>query len=208
MRPILTAIGEVGIHAEGRTYHLRPSLFAMSQLGTPEEIVETYALVMGGGRGTAKRRMRDQFGAALAVVHACAEDDLDGLVGGINERGAYTGGRVPLDTVVALAQALMRHGVQGDQSPEDRDAYPEEQGEYRSAFDPREQAAAAMAHLGATEAEAWAMTMTSLVGALRSKYPPRRVDEKGRPIEAKPTLKQYDQAAAWLAEVNKRRAKK
>lgn len=219
MRPILTAIGEVGIHAGGRTYMLRPSLFAMSRLGSPEEIVETYTHIMGGAKlppplnaeqvaAWPGRLARVQFSAALAVLHACAEDDLSEarLVGGINERGDYTGGAVPPRDIVVLAQSLMRHGVNGDQEPGGDDEYPEERGEYSARFDPREHAAAAMAHLGATEAEAWAMTMTSLVGGLKSKYPVRRVDSKGKPVPPKPSLKQYDQAAEWLAEINRKRA--
>ncbi len=43
---ILTEIGEIGVHHNGETYVLRPSLYAMSKIGSPKEILRTYAFIM------------------------------------------------------------------------------------------------------------------------------------------------------------------
>lgn len=214
---VLTEIGEVGITWEGRTYRLRPSFASMAQIGTPAEIVEAFVLLNGAPAATgkpwvdaarAKRWRRDQFRMALTVLYACAapDDDLGPLIGGVSERMGYQPGRLPLDAIVALARSLLRHGVTGD-VPDD--APKQGKGEYSSTFKARDYVASAMAHLGASEAEAWAMTMTSFIAAMTAKYPP--TDAKGRPMtqSAPMTQQRADEAMAWLERVNAaRRSKK
>ena len=162
---ILTEIGEVCIHA-GRDVLLRPSLAAIASLGDPREIVDVFARVMAGDHMD-----------SLGVVFACAEEDVSDLFGCYEFRGdaiRYTPGLAPAAHVVPLAQCLMRHGVVGVAKPLPRRADAEDQ--YLTEFDAKEHAALAMAHLGLTEREAWNMTMTGLVAALRAKFPPSTKD--------------------------------
>lgn len=207
---VLTEIGEVGITLEGRTYRLRPSFFAMTQIGTPAEIVEAFVMLNGAPALSGlpwvdtprlKRWRRDQFRTALTVCYACAapDDDLGPLLGGISERMGYQPGRVPLDSIVALARSLLRHGVTGD-IPDD--APKRGKGEYSAEFKAREYVASAMAHLGASESDAWAMTMTSFIAAMTAKFPP--TDAKGKPLtqSAPMTEQRAAETMAWLDRVN------
>ena len=65
-------------------------------------------------------------------------------------------------------------------------------------FDARGIAATAMAHLGLSEKEAWQLTMTSYIGAMRAKYPPTEKDAKADP---RSDAEVYDSAKAFLARV-------
>ena len=68
---ILTEIGEIGVMVGDNSYKLRPSLYAMSTLGSPDEIVEVYSRVM----------LDESLEDALAVIYACSNDDLSGVFG-------------------------------------------------------------------------------------------------------------------------------
>ena len=57
-----------------------------------------------------------------------------------------------------------------------------------------------MAHLGIGERDAWAMTMTSLVAALRAKFP--------QPKSASPTVEEHDATMAWFERVQAMRGEK
>ncbi|WP_298016676.1 DUF6246 family protein [uncultured Castellaniella sp.] len=191
---ILTEIGEISIHA-GRDVLLRPSLAAIASLGEPAEIVETFARVMAG-----------DFMDSLAVVFACADEDVSDLFGFYEARDdaiCYIPGTAPAAHVIPLAQSLMRHGVVGVAKPLPRRADIEQ--EYMTEFDAREHAALAMAHLGLTEREAWHMTMTGLVAALRAKFPPSSKDTPGARA---PTKDEHEATMEWFERVEAaRRAK-
>lgn len=202
---ILTSIGEIGVEAGGRQVKFRPSLAAMTRIGTPAEIVETFVAVCGTPPLTGneyldtnmfKRWRREQFNAALSVLLSCTEEPIDWLVGYVNERLNYVRGLLPLEDIVGLAMGLLKHGVMGDLPARD---VPQGEDGYVSEFKARDFALAAMAHLGATEADAWNMTMTSYIGAMRSKFPPA-VDAKSPPSE-----KEHDHVMSWLDKVNKAR---
>ena len=171
----LTAIGEVGVETGGRSYLLRPSLFSISQIGTPTDIIEATAVLLSPEPENPYllskfRKMRFEW--ALTVVYACAGDqDLGDVVGGMVPTGrgriAYSPGKMPLHDIVAIAQGLIRHGVLGDVEAE-----PGRKGEPMKEFKAAEYVAAAIAHLGLSESDAWRMTMTSFVQVMRSKFPP------------------------------------
>lgn len=200
----LTAIGEVGIEAGGRSYLLRPSLFSMSQIGSPADIVETTAIVLAPEPDEPfilKRFRKERFERALTVLYACAGDqDLGDLIGGMVPTGrgriAYSPGLLPMHDIVAIAKGLLRHGVQGDTEPE-----PGRVGEALSEFKCAEYVSAAIAHLGMSESDAWNMTMTSFVQVMKSKYPPKP--------GAKPmTALDVDAKMSWLEKINAARAGK
>lgn len=182
---ILTDIGEIGITVDGQRYILRPSLFCMTQLGDPEEIVRVYASVMHDQPHPA------QFFDALAVIYACADDDLSHLYGAINEAGGFTKGLAPETDVIPLARCLLKHGVIGDYEPLPQPDH--EPKDYVPEFNARDHVALAMAHLGMSSKEAWSITMTELVGALRAKFPQAE-------IEAKKNAERYPDQAS-LAEL-------
>lgn len=184
---ILADIGEIGIHTGAVCHKLRPSLYAVSQLGTPEEIVQIFARVMGENPTLAD---------ALHVINCCAEDDVTHIFGALvpaqapGKKGLrFKVGRAPVEHAVHIARSLLRHGVTGAlPAVEDDDGEEREPG-YVQRFDARAHVALAMAHLGASSAAAWQMTMTELVGAMRAKFPP--IKDPNKP--AKPmTPTEYD----------------
>lgn len=189
---ILTEIGEISIHA-GRDVLLRPSLAAIASLGEPREIVETFARVMAGDHMD-----------SLGVLFACADEDVSDIFGAYEVRDdviRYVPGTAPAAHIVPLAQCLMRHGVVGVAKPLPRRADAEDQ--YLTEFDAKEHAALAMAHLGLTEREAWNMTMTGLVAALRAKFPPSAKDSPGARA---PTREEHEATEAWYERVLEARA--
>lgn len=203
---IHTEIGEIGVEHAGRAYRLRPSFAAMVRIGSPAEIVATFGAVLGApprlhgnpvlDDPRLRRWGRERFLAALTVLYACSEDDLGPLVGGISERMAYQPGAMPMDDVVTLAQALLKHGIAGDVPVDPRAA----KGSFSPEFKARDYVALAMAHLGASEADAWAMTMTGFLLAMRAKYPP-----PDQPGSSAPSDQAQDATMAWLKAVNAKR---
>lgn len=206
---ILTQTGEIGIHKGGAVYKLRPSLYAISKLGTPTEIVEIFASVHA--EHFTNRGRTEQFADALAVLHACCENDDDGeaIAGTYTPRqqafgkpwapGVYRAGMIAAGRVVPFARSLLLHGVIGD--IERGDPGPESEDSYLSEFDARDYVAMAMAHLGASETDAWRMTMTGLALALRSKYPATNKSNapNGRRV---PTSKEHDDMMAFLDKID------
>lgn len=207
---ILADIGEIGIHDGGAVYKLRPSFYAVSKLGTPSEIVQIFANIHS--EHFTKRGKTEQFAQALGVLAACSEDGLDifgsyapaapGKLGSAWRPGRYTPGKGNPRHVLTLARSLLAHGVVGDvpELPRRADAEPE----YHSEFNARDHVATAMAHLGLTEHEAWNMTMTGLVLALRSKYPTSDKDAPGRKA---PTKAEYEATMAWADKIDAMRNK-
>ncbi len=180
---ILTDIGEVGVHAGERTHVLRPSLYAMSRLGEPAEIVALFVSVMGEAPAMAD---------ALAVLYACSEDDLSPMFGAMEiqcDRVVYVPGLADPAQIIPIARCLLRHGVTGALAPLPRAAGDEP--EYVQEFDARAHVALAMAHLGIRERDAWQMTMTSLVGALRAKFPQQA------PGASAPSIEETEAALEW-----------
>ncbi len=196
---ILTEVGEVGVHAGEALYVLRPSLYAMSRIGSPAEIVAVYAAVMADAPAVID---------ALGVVYACCDDDLTDIFGHVEAAAdggglTYLPGRAPVEHVVHIARCLLKHGVTGalpelPRPPDDEPAYVKE-------FDARAHVALAMAHLGMSEREAWNITMTALVGALRAKFPR---PESNAPGARAPTKEEHEATMAWFERVEAARNKK
>lgn len=208
---ILTEVGEVGVTFQKkgrppRVFKLRPSLYAMSKIGTPREIVAVYADIMTDFKTPAHQLM--QLESALLVLFSCADesDDLTPVFGYFNEQRAYVRGAADPDDVVLLARSLMRHGLVGALPPlKDEASYT-----VSTEFVVRDVVASIMAHLGLSEREAWNMTMTGAVLALRAKFPEiESPDGPPRPAGVAPTAKQHDATMAWFdkIEATRRRQK-
>lgn len=206
--PALTEIGEIGLEYLGREYRLRPSFAAMARLGTPAEIVEAFGLLFGAppeptGNPVLDRPRwrvwgREQFRAALSVLYACCDDDLSALIGWTTERMTYRPGAMPAANITVLARELLRHGVVGDVPADPRQP---KRGKFAAEFHARDFAAMAMAHLGLSEADAWQMTMTGFILAMRAKFPPPETPTK----DDAPSEEAHDATMAWLAAVNAKR---
>lgn len=195
---ILADIGEIAVHMGADCYKLRPSLYAVSQMGTPEEIVQLYARMMGDGPTLAD---------ALHVINCCAEDDVSAVFGCLNESLQFVPGAAPAAHAVHIARSLLRHGVTGALPP--LEGKTPSDGDYSKTFSARDNVAVAMAHLGATSAAAWQMTMTELVGAMRAKFPPMpELDEKGRPVPPKMKREEYDATMEYGDAIMAKLAKK
>lgn len=168
MSRIRTSIGEVGLTFAEREVVLRPSLYAMSKLGTPTEIVEIFATLFAPNA-----RPRDVFHAALDVIQACTDEDISDFTGHMGSRyGTWVSGHIPMPDLLPIGRSLARHGIVGV-VPEIKRAAPAE-GDYKAEFDPREFVSQAIAHLGFSEDDAWNMTATSFILAMRAKYPPEQ----------------------------------
>lgn len=198
----LVAIGEVGVHHAGGSLVLRPSLLAMSRLGTPAQIVQTVAVVLGQGLNGTRQSIKGQLRSAIEVWYACApeETDLDPLIGYFSPRGGWVMGAADPADVVTIAQALVRHGVLGDPEPPSENAEPPRDDEYSALFECRKFAALAMGHLSVTEQEAWQMTMTGIRLAIEAKYPKMETAEQQSAKRA-PTLSEYDATMEWFDKV-------
>lgn len=190
MRSPNTAIGELAVQIGSRRWFFRPSLLAMSQLGTPVEIVDIYAAVMGGFS-------RDGFYKAVRVLWACCNDDASDLTGYVRSYGKWVAGLLPPEDVLVLAQSLLKHGVTSNVQPDE----PPSNNDYSKEFKASESAALAMAHLGLSEDQAWNITMTGLVLAMKAKY--SRPDEKPK----SKIVEQSDDTMQWLEKVNAMRDK-
>lgn len=210
----ITDIGQAVIRAGGREIFLNPSFLAISRLGSPEEIVEIFVTVHAGHypqhrisdkavmKGVLAHCVAEMAVAAAAVVQACAGEKLKDVIGSfaVTSKGklSYRPGAIPFSDVLELARHLIRHGVMGDQPPEE---FAEKKGEYSSRFDARSFVYTAVAHLGMSEADAWNMTMTSFRAAMNAKYPPK---EKAKI----PTQKKYDEAMDWAEKMLARDAQR
>ncbi|WP_338881574.1 DUF6246 family protein [Achromobacter veterisilvae] len=196
---ILTEVGEIGVHVDGRDYVLRPSLYAMSRLGDPREIVGIYGDVMGEAVNDVGRRQ--QFSGALSVIFCCTDDDVCDVFGYWTDEG-YVPGRVPPGHLLPLARCLLKHGVVGALPDPPRRA--DDEPTYTHEFDARGYVSLAMAHLSLTEREAWNLTMTGLMGALRAKFPPQESDAPGAKA---PTKEQHEATMEWFERIEAKRRK-
>ena len=198
----ITHIGEAAVHLNDRVFIFRPSLANIAQLGTPSEIVEMFAVVMSDAQDHSQ--WFEQIGAAMKVLYTCCDEfdrDLESLLGHwVPHPRRYTPGKMQPAVVLAIARQMMRHGVVGEVERQQSS----NQGDYKAEFNAGEMAALAQAHLGLSVSEAWAMTMTSLIGTLAAKYPPA----KGGKGSSGPTMtvEQNDAAVSWLERVNKLRS--
>lgn len=217
----LLEIGEVSVcdgRDGGRDYLLRPSLLAMTRIGTPAEIVQTYATIHGndvaklievctGALGCFPEWLSPSFNRAaerllstcMLVLQACCEDDLTPMIGdwkGWRNCVVYRQGQMPKNDIIVLAQHLMQHGVVGKAKV--RQLQRHETGERTTEFKAFDYISAARSHFGMNRAEASQLTMTEFQMLLAAKYP----DQKGF------TREEYEIVADdFLARQAARRAK-
>lgn len=217
----LTDIGELSINDSregGKDYLLRPSFEAMARIGTPGEIVQTYATIHGNDVAQLIDMCADKLrhfpdwltpsfyrasekllSTCMIVLQACCEDDLTPMIGewkGWRHCVVYRPGQMPKNDIIVLAQHLMQHGVVGKAKV--RQLQRHETGERTTEFKAFDYISAARSHFGMNRIEASQLTMTEFQMLLAAKYP----DQKGF------TRDEYDSIAdEYLAKQAARRAK-
>lgn len=199
----ITDIGQAKIRCGNRDIFLNPSFLSMSRIGTPKDIVSVFLKAHAGHypthritdvkllQNTLARCYAEMVIASVMAVQACCAEDISSIVGehSITSKGKLVmrPGQLPIADIIQLARHLMRHGVMGDQPPEEATS---NKGEYSSRFEVRSFVYMAVAHLGMSEADAWNMTMTSFRAAMNAKYPP--------PDKPKiPSQEHYDEVMDW-----------
>lgn len=204
----LTDIGELSVsdsRTDGEDYLLRPSFEAMTRIGSPAEIVQTYATIHGndvaqfievcsGTLGRFPEWLSPSFNRAaerllstcMHVLQACCEDDLTTMIGewkGWRHCVVYRPGLMPKSDIIVVAQHLMQHGVVGKAKV--RQLQRHESGGRTTEFKAFDYISAARSHFGMSRAEASQLTMTEFQMLLAAKYP----DQKGF------TREEYDKVA-------------
>ena len=174
---VITSIGQVGITTASKRFILTPSLAAIASLTDP---VDLYL-------DLASTDTPHQYRVELAhqVLMACCPDKSlaqhlgmqpvgkPRMRGGVISR-SYRSDYVDDVHAVCIAESLLFHGMVGKvehATPPSGDAY-------SSSFDPLQWVASGMAHLGLSEKDVWGMTMTSLLNALKVKYPPSEKEQQ------------------------------
>lgn len=194
MRTPITEIGEMIIGFKDKQFFLKPSFRAMMNVGSPKDIVQTYAVLNGldvrnaisqsmstfgsipiyvAKALTTKHYQRSILSAAQVVMQACCDDDLSLMIGGwrAGKRGmVYVPGRMPITDIVKLASYLMDHGVIG-KSPLKQPQRSEDSGKTTREFHAIEYISSARAHFGLKREEAEDLSMTEMQMMIKSKYP-------------------------------------
>lgn len=190
--------GEILISTATKDYLFRPSLDAMTRIGSPESIVSAFTALNGANVqgiiawaieaygaipewliNTLKKPAfgRKVLSTAMDVMQACCNDDCDELIGEwkAGKRGmVYKMGAIPIADIIVLASDLMVHGIIGKAKIRKLQRH-EGQGEYSDKFIAIEYINSARAHFNMTRSEAEQLTMTEFIMMIKSKYP----DEKG-----------------------------
>lgn len=180
---MLVECGLVRAHDDsGRTWTFRPSFARIAELGDPYEIVRTYGRLHGPDAGAEAR-------CVLAAL--CDEEEASDLIGWQGEDGDQPG-LMPEAEQILVARHLMRHGIVGRARPGRGD------GKFTDRFEAAQFIAAARVHLGLSNDEAEALSMTEFQLLLDMKFPDRAQRERNVP-----TKEQYD---AFMAKIGVKRA--
>lgn len=216
-------IGECLITAGEDEYFFRPSFAAMSRIGEPQEIVQTFADLHHDELTPLIERAAAAYGhvptwliehirrcsygkralmAAMTVMQACCEDELSDLIGELRParaKGRTFKRRMGLMgdfEMLLIAQSLITHGIIGKAKV--RQLQRHESGKATTEFNAFDYVSAARNHFSMTRSEAEQLTMTEFQHMLVAKYP----DQKGF------TREEYDQVADdYLAKKARRVAK-
>jgi len=225
MRTPITEIGEMIIGCNDKQFFLKPSFRAMMAIGSPKDIVHTYAVLNGldvrnavsqsmsafgcvpmfiAKTLTTKHYQRSILSAAQVVMQACCDEDLSLMIGGWKpgKRGmVYVMGAMPVGDIVKLATHLMEHGIIG-KSPLKQPQRSADSGKTTQEFHAVEYISSARAHFGMSREDAEDLTMTEMQMMIKSKYP----EPKGYTRQEYDSL--YEQRNKLRAERLKKEAEK
>lgn len=157
---MLPAYGFVRVKMnDGVEWTFTPSFRRIASLGTPQEIVKTFADLHGPGAAESARHV---------LTCLCDQEDAQPLVGWLDEARQPHAGLMPADGElgqVHIARHLMQHGIVGKARPGKGD------GKFSDRFDAAEYIAGARAHLGLSSADAEALSMTEFQSLFEMKFP-------------------------------------
>lgn len=179
---VITSIGQVAIGTPDKRFILTPSLAAIASLANP---VEMYSDLLSPETSHEWR-----VEVAHAVLVACSDDksikDWLGLKLASKPRlrkgvliKVYRDVYVDDLHAVVIAESLLFHGMIGkiEHKKEPADSA------YSNHFEPLEWVSSIIAHLGVSEHDAWQMTMTSVLSALKTKFPPSKEEKQINEID-------------------------
>lgn len=190
---------------DGTEFSFTPSLGRVAQLGTPRQIVELFGRLHGPGAVSAAREVLaalcdDGVGELPRLIgkpYAAEPAPISRVWGASPPR--WKPGAMPDAHQVAMARHLMQHAVSGIPRPGRDD---DEQGEFATEFHASQHIAAARVHLGLSEAEAEALSMSQLQQLFDAKLPPDDERKRGRA----PSLAELEATERDVAESEVRRA--
>lgn len=217
-----TEYGEFAVNTRNNEYIFSPSFNAMTNIGSPTEIVDIFSILSGSavsdaislltvyslnGRSASgskwllkylkKSTSRKLLSSAMIVMQACCDKDCDELIGQwrAGKNGStYRMGKVPISDIIVLARELMIHGIIG--KVKIRKLQRNESGkEFTDTFSAVEYINASRVHFEMTRDDAEKLTMSEFLMMLKAKYP----EEKGF------TKEEYDGAVDDYFELKKRR---
>jgi Family of unknown function (DUF6246) len=162
----------------GEEYTFTPSFGRIAALGSPHEIVQTFAALHGP---------RAAQEAAYVLAGLCDQDDPAPLIGWRDADGTQHPGAMPEAEQIVIARHLMQHGICGKARPGGAPA----DGKFSDRFDAAEYVSAARVHLGLSSADAEALSMTEFQTMFAMKFP----NAKGGAKDV-PTRDEYEAAMA------------
>lgn len=187
---IVTSVGQAAIKVLGKEYILTPSLAAMSEIENPLEVHQIL--------NKPEHDFNERLELAHHVILTCSNDKGIKQYLGRQQIGKpkirngvkttnYT--TVYIDDIhaICIAQDLMFHGIIGKVVIKRAT----KESDYSNEFNAVEWMAAVVSHLEVSETEAWKMTMTSILAALKTKFPPS---------EKEKALLEYEQEKAAFDE--------
>lgn len=192
-----TSIGDVLIKANGRDYYLRPSFFAMSKIGKPKDIVDTFKFICRAYEVVVLRVPDNAlslsplaaFNSVCKVIDACLFDGESSDITGYIKRGKHVQRLVTYHDLVVMAYHLMSYGIAGKPKRKSKG------GEELKEFDVTEYVGMSVAHLGLSNSESWSMTMIEFQRAFDSKFPDES-EEEGVKDQQKVSQSEYDKLMA------------
>lgn len=167
-----TRVGEIGIHDGQHEILLRPSFYALSQLNDIDSLITDCFSALAKVENGLQPSQYDLCSCA-AVLMACGmPDNRTDLTGEIiqGQKGMrWKVGKIPVENLVVLANALISAGVIGDKTKARKS-----KAKSSAKFDPAEFVAVAVAHLGLQPESAWQLTMTEFQLLMDAKYPQKK----------------------------------
>ena len=175
--------GHFQVIIDENTFNLTPSFRNMAKLADADRLIIYFDLIHG--------RIADistKLNVAREILIACCDNSLIDkyLIKCRKGKPHITPKSISMNDQIAVAAALMRHGIAGVNAPKYENSG--KKGEPLTKFDVYQYVSDAKNHFGLTMSEAWDLTMTEFRYHLASKFPPKRDKTDA------PTLKEHEES--------------
>ena len=212
-----------------RQIEFNPSFRNISEIGSPEEIVDIYVAchygrvwdkmnspyaaqmdyhtsLFGKDNGVAclikYDALKCAYRAASIVLNSCTDDDISDIIGGYEMDGAnlkYRHGTNSPEDVIVLSQKILQEGIQGH--PKFKTTSSKKSA--TPSFNCAEYVHSAVGHLNVSLSEAWDLCMTDFVSLMESKFPPTKDEENKNSM----TTSDYEMKKKEFAAIRERALK-